>query len=292
MPELAYLNGKYLPISEAFVPIDDRGYQFGDGVYEVISVHSQKPFLFAEHMKRLTQSLSGLKIDNADLAEVADVVKTLCSRSESKRAKLYFSITRGVAPRSHVIPPNLKPNLVATIREAPQIPEEILEDGIKAITLPDYRWGRCDLKTLNLLWNVMAAQQAAEKGASEGILLGDTDVVREGSSSNVFAVFSNQILTHPLTRNILPGITRKLIIDLADSIGAAVSEEMFDKKRLMEADEIFISGTIAEIAGITKVDNRIIGNGRTGVLTKELRNALWSKIADYCKKSDFEIYSA
>ena len=279
-----------MPIDHAKVSIDDRGYQYGDGVYEVISICRQKPFLFAEHIRRLRRSLDGLKINFSDMEEVAAVVKTLCRQYDGERAKLYLSVTRGVAPRSHAFPSDAKPSFVATIRQAPKIPEEFLTKGVKAITLPDYRWGRCDLKTLNLLWNVMAAQQAAEKGAKEAILLDENGIVREGTTSNLFVISSKKMLTHPLTRNILPGITRGLILELAEKMGIETSEEFFSVNRLMEADEIFISGTIAEIAGITQVDGQKISGGLTGPLTKKLREALWESIEKYCAKSDGEIY--
>ncbi len=290
MPELAYVNGKYLPISEAFVSIDDRGYQFGDGVYEVISVYNGKPFLFAPHMQRLKNSLEGLRIKGVDFEEVTEVIQTLASDCAESRTKIYLSVTRGVAPRNHVFPEETKPCLTATIRKVPEASKECLEVGLKAITLPDYRWGRCDLKTLNLLWNVMAVQQAAEQGAKEAILLSEDDVVREGTSSNVFAVWGGKILTHPLTRNILPGITRNFIIESADKIGVTFSEEFFDKRRLLEADEIFVSGSIAEIAGICEVDGVKIGSGKTGPATKKIRKFLKAEMDAYCAQPPSSIY--
>ncbi|MCZ7585642.1 MAG: aminotransferase class IV [Deltaproteobacteria bacterium] len=178
--------------------MDDRGFQFGDGVYEVLYGLDGRPFLLREHMDRLKRSLEGLRIRGVDLAEVEKVILVLAAKVRP-RSKVYVSITRGTAPRNHTFPVGAKPNIVATVREAPVAPETYLRDGIKAVCVPDRRWGRCDLKTLNLLGNVLARQEAEEAGAQEAILYGPDEIVREGSSANVFAVIEGVICTHPWT---------------------------------------------------------------------------------------------
>jgi len=280
MAEAAYINGEFFPISEAVVSIDDRGYQFGDGVYEVVYGLAGRPFLLKEHMDRLANSLDGLAIRGVDFSRVEEVIKDLAGRVLPK-SKVYLSITRGVAPRDHLFPPGVSPNVVATVRAVPNPPPDYLEKGVKAVTATDIRWGRCDLKTLNILGNVLCRQQAEEKGAQEAILVGPDGLVREGTSTNCFAVFSGVLYTHPLNERILPGITRSLILDLARENGIRVVEEAVSLERFREADEIFITGTVAELVAVTKLDDRPVGDGVPGRLTREIRVAYDSRVRDF-----------
>ncbi|MBZ0274354.1 D-amino-acid transaminase [bacterium] len=271
MSELAYVNGRFLPIDEATVSIDDRGYQFGDGVYEVVYAFDRRPFLLDEHLARLAQSLDGLRIRGVAIDDMRRVIEDLARRGDPRRSKIYLSITRGVAPRNHIFPVDLIPTVVATVRPAGEPPAGALSEGISAITARDIRWGRCDLKTLNLLGNVIARQAAEEAGAQEAILVSDDGLVREGSSANVFLVMSGAVKTHPCDAHILPGITRNLVVRLARENGIEVREEAPPREDLFAADEIFVTGTVAELAAVTRLDGRRIGDGKPGPMTLRLR---------------------
>ncbi|MCB9475446.1 MAG: D-amino acid aminotransferase [Deltaproteobacteria bacterium] len=287
MPELAYVNGEYLPVEKAFVSIDDRGYQFGDGVYEVVFAFDRRPYLLHEHMVRLERSLKGLRIEGVDLAEVDEVFRELAKRGDFPRAKLYLSISRGVHPRDHLFPPKgTKPTVVATVRPIGEADMEMIQRGLTCVTLTDFRWGRCDLKTLNLLGNVLLRQESFEKGADEGILVGSDGVVREGTASNVFAVLDGKAYTHPLNNFILPGITRDLTIRLAEKIGIEVVEETFTLDHMRTAEEIFLTGTIAELVAVTTLDGEAVGDGKPGPIIGRLRDAYYEDVERFIKSGD------
>jgi D-alanine transaminase len=274
MPELAYLNGKILPIEEATVPIEDRGYQFGDAVYEFIASYSGRMFRVNEHLARLQRSMDALEFPKVSLKEIEAGLSELFNQAGFDRAGIYIQISRGVAPRNHPFPADSKAQVVMTIRGLNEIPDEILEKGATVITLKDFRWGRCDIKTVQLLPNAMAKQKALDAGAYDCIFVTDRGIVREGTSSNAFIISGGVAVTHPLTPNILPGVTRSIIIDICARKDIAVEERFYSIDELYAADEVFLTGTTTEVMPIVRVDSYQIADGRVGQYAKLLYRAL------------------
>jgi D-alanine transaminase len=274
---ICYRNGEYLPRASATVSVEDRGFIFGDGVYEVWRVINGRLFETERHLARLAFGLRELRIDTPDivreemLLEVADRVLRDSGLSNGE-ASLYVEVTRGAAPRAHAFPPaGTKPTVfVMANRLTPA--DALRERGAAAITMPDIRWLRCDIKTIQLLPNVLAKQAAAERGATEAIMIRD-GIVTEGSHANVLAIFNDALHTHPLTNHVLPGITRAVILELARSLGIEVVEKAFTQSELYEAQELFIVGTTTDVMPIVRVDDRTIGTGMPGQTTKRLSQA-------------------
>ncbi|RYG73708.1 D-amino-acid transaminase [Lentibacillus lipolyticus] len=258
------------------VEIEDRGYQFGDGIYEVIGVYDGEPLLMDEHMRRLERSAREIRLDlPAETDKLKKQLQELVQVNGLEEGIIYLQVSRGVAPRLHEFPSaNTKAVTVAYTREEPR--ETDLEDnGGTAVLTEDIRWLRCDIKTLNLLPNVLAKQKAVENNAIEAILhRGDT--VTEASASNVFIVKDGKLYTHPADNYILNGITRQKILQLCDELGLKVYEETYTVDDLLNADEVFISATKTDIAPILKVDDKTIGNGMPGDVTKQLVRAFRS----------------
>lgn len=271
---ICYRNGEYLPRASATVSVEDRGFIFGDGVYEVWRVIHGRLFETDRHLARLAHGLRELRIDAPDilqperLHEIADRVLTESGLLEGE-ASLYVEVTRGAAPRAHAFPAAGTPATVFVMANRLTPADALRERGAAAITLPDIRWLRCDIKTIQLLPNVLAKQAAVERGATEAIMIRD-GVVTEGSHANVLAVFGGVLRTHPLNNLVLPGITRALVLDLARSMGIAVEEQAFTEQQLFDADELFIAGTTTDVMPIVRVDDRMIGAGVPGETTKRL----------------------
>ena len=262
MPELAYLNGEYLPIDKALVPIEDRGYQFGDAVYEFIASYNGRLFYLEEHLDRLERSLKGLFFPPVSRETIRKAVLTLFEKAEIQRAGIYIQISRGVSPRNHAFPDGVHPQIVMTIREIEEKPPELRKNGAAAITVEDFRWGRCDLKTVQLLPNVLAKQKALAAGVFDAIFVSPEGVVREGTSSNICIVADGVVITHPLTPQILPGITRMVVIDLCRELNIPVSERFFKTDALYGAEEAFLTGTVTEVLPIVTIDGHRIGDGQ------------------------------
>ena len=277
MPELAYLNGKILPISETYVSIEDRGYQFGDAVYEFIASYNGKMFCMKEHLDRLQHSMKGVLFPEVDRNFIEQAVYELFEKAQIARAGLYIQISRGVAPRDHAWAKDIKVQITMTIKEVKEYSSKLREDGIDIITIQDERWSNCDIKTVQILSNAMAKQKAKSQGAFDAIFVSKDGIVREGTSSNFFIVKDGGIITHPLTKNILPGITRMVIMDLAGDLGIKVQEKFFSKTDIFSASEAFLTGTVTEILGIKTIDGIQIGIGKSGEITQKLYKALREK---------------
>jgi len=273
MPELAYVNGAIGPIEEATVSIEDRGYQFADAVYEVVVSYHGKPFLLDEHLVRLKRSMAGLRFPAVDVAALENEMRHLFEISSIDNAALYLQISRGVAPRNHAYGSRAEPQIVMTIRPAPAIPAEKRAKGYGVITVPDTRWGRCDLKTVQLSSNGMAKQQALDSGADDAIFVGDDSVLREGTSSNLFMVRNNEVVTHPADQRILPGITRQVVIGFCDHLDLPVRFEKTPQSALANVQELFLTGTVTEVLPVVSVDGKVIGDGRPGPVTQKLQQA-------------------
>lgn len=268
MPELAYVNGKFSPIGEAVVSVEDRGFQFGDGVYEVVAAYRGRPFLLDRHLARMRRSCEAIRIAyDFSTGEIESIVHEGLRRSEIADAAVYLQITRGVAPRSHVIPQSITPTVVMTIRPLPQIPNEVRRRGLRAMTMLDNRWPNCYIKAVTLLPNVLAKNDALAKGFDEAIYVTSDGEVRECTSANVFVVDRGKLLFPPLNESILHGVTLGFILECARGLGIDVTEGRVTLDALRRADEVFLSSTMSEVLGITFVDHRPIADGHVGPMT-------------------------
>ena len=277
MPELAYLNGKFMPIEEAMVPIEDRGYNFGDAVYEVVNSYNGGFFGLEEHLDRLERSLRELSYPPIPRDKIRDGMLELLKRSEMDRAGVYLQISRGVAPRLHAYTDVKEPQIVMIVRGVKDVPAELRENGVSAITVKDIRWGRCDIKTVLLLPNCMAKQQALEADAYDAIFVTEAGVVRETTISNVFMVKDGVVVTHPANQNILNGITRIMTIDCCRELDLSLEERFYTSDEMFSADEVFFSGTTIEVLGVVNIDNRAIADGKVGPVARRLHEALHAK---------------
>jgi D-alanine transaminase len=278
MPELAYLNGVIMPIENAVVPVEDRGYNFGDAVYEYVASYKGRLFYLEPHLDRLEHSMAALAFPPLPREKIRTAIETLFAEAAIDRAGIYIQISRGVAPRDHAFPADAELQFLMILRRVHEKPAVLREKGAAAITVTDIRWGRCDIKTVQLLPNVLAKQQALEAGAYDAIFVAETGEVREGTSSNLFIVKDQGLITHPLTPRILPGITRMIILDICRAGGLFIEEAYFDKAALYAADEVFMSGTITEVLPITRIDGKPIGDGAVGPVARRLNRDLLDRI--------------
>lgn len=293
---LCYLNGEFLPRAAASIPVEDRGFIFGDGVYEVWRVIDGRLFETDRHLARLAFGLEQLRITPPDIAR-AEVLNDVAGRVlrdsglGEGEATLYLEVTRGVAPRTHQFPaPNTVPTVfVMANRFAP--PDDLRGRGAAAITTPDIRWLRCDIKTIQLLPNIFAKQAAAERGAMEALMIRD-GIVTEGSHANVLAVFGGVIRTHPLTNLILPGITRAVVLEIAERLGIPVNETPFTEADIARADELFLAGTTADVMPIVRVNDRTVGDGKPGDVTMRLYRELRAYMDESVAAPDRRIATA
>lgn len=282
MPRISYVNGEFLPHENATVHIEDRGNVFSDGVYEVALIKNGRLIDWPEHCTRLRYSLDGLKI-GYELSEekLQQIVLDLLKRNQLDHASVYIQITRGVAKRDHQFPENATPSLLMMVSPFKPPSDAQYANGEKAITVPDMRWKRRDFKTISLLPNTLAKQQAVEAGAVEAILVEDDDIITEGSATNFFIVTQDGTLqTHPATHRILGGITRLGVLKVARENNIPVKEEAFTQTQMMQAAESFITSTTKHILPIVEIDGQKLGNGSVGPVTKKLM-ALYK---DYIKE--------
>jgi len=268
---IAYLNGTFLPLEDARVPVMDRGFLFGDGVYEVIPVYAGKLFRLAHHLKRLRNSLDATRIENPlPVNDWESMLNELVNRNKGSDQAVYLQVTRGVAAkRDHAFPPDCKPTLFAM--STPMTASVDIDNisGTTAITLPDIRWKLCNIKAITLLPNVMLRQQAIDAGAVEAILIKDGFAI-EGAASNVFIVRNGLLITPPNGPTLLPGITRDLIIELAANNTIPFREADINEAELFSADEIWLTSSTREISPVTLLDDTVIGTGKPGPLWKHM----------------------
>jgi len=247
----------------------DRGSYFGDGVYEVLRSYNGKLFAFEDHMARFERNLNEIFIKGVDIDAVRERVLKAFAAGKIANAKIYFHVTRGSAPRSHNWSDDIKPNFFLTVSEI-EDDRELKEKGVSVSTYPDLRWKRCDIKSLNLLANVLAHQDAANKGCFEAILINDDGYVSEGSSSAFFSIFDNKLITTPLAKNILPSVTRKYVLMAAERVGIGVEERSVTPEEVCNASELFIGVTTKDIIGVVEFDGAKIGDSKVGKWTKRL----------------------
>lgn len=279
MRELAFVNGEFMPIEEAMIPIEDRGYQFGDAVYEVVNSFKGKFFGLEEHLDRLERSLRELSYPSVSRDKVKNGMLEILDRSGMDRASVYLQISRGVAPRNHAYSGVNGVQIIMTVREVKEVPEALRIKGVPAITVEDIRWGRCDIKTVQLLANSLAKQKAVESGAYDAIFVTKEGVVWETTISNLFIVKGGIVITHPANHHILNGITRIMTIDCCREIDLPIEEQTFTVKEMFAADEVFLTGTTIEVLPVVTIDEQTIADGEPGPISKQLCEALHAKIA-------------
>jgi D-alanine transaminase len=271
---IVYLNGAYVDAESATVSVNDRGFLFADGVYEVVRMYAGRPFAMAEHMRRMREGLDALQIDASAVDEIRGVSDRLIRENDlgSADATIYMQVTRGVAPRKHAFPKGVAPTVLVIAKQLALHPETFFSDGVAAITTPDTRWARCDIKSIALLPNVMANNAAHENDAFEALFVKD-GVVIEGSHSNVFGVLDGTLITYPSCNYILSGISRDIVLKLAGEMGIPVRLGALPYDRIHEAEEVFLTGTTTEVMPVTEVDGRTIGTGRPGPITMKIQKA-------------------
>jgi D-alanine transaminase len=275
---IVFLNGNYIPKNQAFISPDDRGFNFADGVYEVVKYYKGEPFRMDDHLDRLSNSLQEVKIKFPSGYNFREMFARLIeiNRLTDIDAGVYLQITRGAHQRVHHFPADIAPTVYAFAFPLPSF-TDALRDGIKVTTDEDIRWLRCDIKSVSLLPNTMLYQEAVEKGAGECILVRN-GYVTEATHSSVLGVKNGTVITHPLTPLILPGITRKVVLELCSHHKIPFREVAISEKELMEMDEIFIAGTGSEIMPVVQVNSSLVGNGRPGPVTRKLQDLFFGEV--------------
>jgi D-alanine transaminase len=266
MSDIVYLNGEFLPLEKAAVPVLDRGFIFGDGVYEVIPVYSRHAFRLPEHLRRLKHSLDGIRLANPmGDADWTRLIHEIIARNQGDDQSIYLQVTRGVAKRDHAFPQNVKPTVF--LMSSPLIPpaRELVENGVPAITATDFRWLKCDVKSTSLLGNCLLRQAAADAGATEVVLFRD-GYLTEASASNVFVVKNGLLLAPPKNHLVLPGITYDVVLELARTGQVRHEVREIPEQEVRSAEEIWITSSTKEVLAVTTLDGRPVGTGKPGAV--------------------------
>ncbi len=268
---IVYINGEYLPQSQATVSVLDRGFLFGDGVYEVIPVFAGKPLRLTEHLDRLQRSMNKVSLKNPlTQQEWEEIFQTLLESNPGGDRSIYLQVTRGAAPiRDLSFSADIEPTVFVMVNDIKPVDYAKLEKGIEAIAVDDFRWKACDIKSVSLIANVMIRLSANEQNVMDAIMVRD-GLVTEGTASNIFLVHGGSISTPPKSDCLLPGITRDLVIDLALANGLTVEERDIKQGELETADEIWLTSSTREIAPVVKLDNRVVGDGVAGEYWKKV----------------------
>jgi D-alanine transaminase len=276
-----YLGGRFVPKAEAMVSVEDRGFLLADGVYEVVPFYEGVPFYLDRHLARLRYSLDAVRID-FDTSNVGDVVRRLVVENgleREDRSLVYLQVTRGAAPRTHWFPnPPVAPTVYGLAKAWKRPADDVWSRGFTAVTVPDRRWTRVDIKTTNLLPNVLAFQEALDAGVDDAILVRD-GVAIEGAHQNFWAVIDGTVVTHPATNLILAGITRGVVLELARGAGMNVEERPIQLEEVRTAQELFFTGATGEVRPCVRVDGEAIGDGAVGPITRALSKALLELVA-------------
>ena len=271
MSDVLYVNGRFTTTDERVLGVEDRGFQFGDAVYEVFKFTNKRPSFLSDHFRRMERGLHEIDIPNPwDEERYAAVMRELVDRTAFADGIVYIQISRGEAPRAHFYPDGMTPTVVAYSR-AFRFPDAVKKElGIRLITAADLRWKQCHVKSVNLLANALAKKRAQRAGADEALLLSD-GFVREGASSSFFVVTGGRLITHPLDEHILPGVVRDHVISLAISAKIRVDERPPREDELFDLDEAFITSTTQGVMPVAEIDGRVIANGRRGEVTTTLQ---------------------
>jgi D-alanine transaminase len=272
MSELIWINGEVMPLADARIGVEDRGFQFADGVYEVIRIYNGKPFTLNEHLNRLKKSAIGIRLTPPiKMPELEEEIRKFIAGTPVKDGMVYLQMTRGSAPRNHAFP-ECKPTLLFYIRPLDPVVDVTASEGVKLLCVEDERWKRCWIKSIALLPNVLAKNKALAAGADEAVFI-DDGVVTECSSSNVLFVRGGRLITHPVGAKVLGGITREVLIEIASELGIAVEQSGLPEEEARLSDEIFITSTTREISWVARWDDRKVG-GKCGPVTAKLHHAL------------------
>ena len=270
MSDIVYLNGEFMPIEEARIPVLDRGFIFGDGVYEVIPVYSRRPFRLAEHLRRLQYSLDKVRIANPHSdAEWGRLANEIIQRNAGDDQSVYLQVTRGDAKRDHAFPKGVKPTVFMMSTPLVTPAPALVESGVACITAQDYRWLNCDVKSVSLLGNCLLRQLSADVGAAETILFRDGQLT-EASASNVFAVKDGVLLTPPKNNLVLPGITYDVVLEIARAREFQVEVRAVTEAEVRSADEIWVTSSTKEVLAVTTLDGKPVGDGKPGPLFRRM----------------------
>ena len=268
--QIVYLNGKFLPIGEAQVSVLDRGFIYGDGVYELIPVYGREPFRLPHHLARLARSLDGVGMANPHTnAQWEAIIRDLVARQPFDDQGVYFQVTRGVAKRDHSFPKGVPPTVFMMSNPLPIPTREQVDNGVAVVTADDNRWHRCDLKTISLLGNVLMRQLATDEGAAETVMFRD-GFLTEASASNVLVVIGGTIVVPPKDNHILPGITYDATMEFAREAGIPIEVRAVSKAEALAADEMWLSSSTKEVLAITTVDGKPFGNGKPGPVFRRM----------------------
>ncbi|MDP9172885.1 MAG: aminotransferase class IV [Planctomycetota bacterium] len=277
MTEWIWFNGEITPLAEARVSVEDRGFQFADGVYEVIRLYNGKPFGLDKHLARLKRSAGGIELGvPLETAALEREIHRLLARAAVPEGMIYLQLTRGAAARNHVFP-KCGATLLFYVRALPPVAKPGTGEGAKLLAVADERWKRCWVKSIALLPNVLAKNQAIAAGADEAVFV-ENGLVSECAASNIFAVVGRKLVTHPVGTKVLPGITREILLELAPGAGLTVDERAIREEEAVRADELFITSTTREITWVARWNDRYIGQARCGPLTAKLHGALVERI--------------
>jgi D-alanine transaminase len=282
MEQLIWINGEIMPLADARIGVEDRGFQFSDGVYESLRLYNGKPFAIDRHLDRLRLSATGVDLElPVDVDELHHEMMHLCERSGLADGFLYLQLTRGSSPRNHLFPFNAKPTLLFYIRPLPPVGEIGSLPGQKLLSVVDDRWNRCWIKSTSLLANVLARNAAGRAGCDEAVFVQD-GFVSECSSSNLFAVVDHTLVTAPVGPRVLPGITRAVLLEIATAAGLPVEERPLAYAEAIAAPEVFLASTTREVAWVGQWDGQPIGCGQCGPIARQLHHAFRECVADEC----------
>jgi D-alanine transaminase len=271
-PPLCFLGGVRMPLAEARVSVLDRAFLFGDGIYEVLRIYGGKPWLEEEHFARLERSLGELRITGVDLGKLRQQMHELIAAGLVREGLIYIQVTRGSAPRGHAFPMSARPTELLWAQETGDPYAELREKGASVILFPDLRWKRCDIKSVNLLGNVLASQAAREAGAAEAVLYREDGLVTEASHSSFFGIRDGVIRTSPSSNAILPGITRGFLSRLIASEGLRLEQRALHRDELSSCSELFLTGTSLEVCPIVRIDGQMVGDGLPGPMVRRLQD--------------------
>ena len=270
MKRTVYLNGEWLPLGEARISVLDRGFMLGDGVYELIPVYQRKPFRLDGHLRRLQRSLDGIRLANPLTdAQWREVIGQVIAGHEADDLSVYLQVTRGAAPRDHAFPANTPPTVLVMGSPMSRPDPAQFEHGVCAVSAEDIRWHRCDLKTLNLLPNVLAKQKAVEAGCVECLMFRD-GVLSEGAASNIFVVKNGVLLAPVKDHRVLPGVTYDVVLELADANGLPYEVRDISEAEVRGADELWLTSSSREVQAIVELDGRPVGSGKPGPVYRRL----------------------
>ncbi|MBK5104771.1 MAG: D-amino acid aminotransferase [Burkholderiales bacterium] len=279
--QMIYLNGEWMPIEKAMIPVLDRGFIFGDGVYEVIPCYSGHPFRLREHLTRLQSSLDGVRIENPySLDRRVELVCEMVAKNPWEDQGVYLQVTRGVAPRDHAFPKGVKPTVFMMSNPLTTPPQSLREQGVPAVTVTDNRWLRCDIKSVSLLANCLLRQAAADQGAVESVLLRD-GFLTEGSASNIFVVRDGLIITPPKTNFILPGITYDVVVELARANRLPLEIRQVSEAEVRDADELWLTSSTKEVLPISTLDGKPVGHGESAGKPGPVAARMYQLYQDY-----------